>query len=443
METLELPHNLDAEKSTLGSILLNRDRIGEVAAWLTPEMFYMRRHEMIYAATLKLFEGRTPPDIRLVAAELAKRGQLDQIGGTEYLSDLTDSVPTSAHITHYARLVQSAAFRRRLILIGGQVAVLGYEDAKSDDDIRAGALALVTNAVTNHSDAGASSLGEMMDELLDEFGKEHPPAISTGLYDLDAIIYGITCEGRLITIAGRPGHGKSALALTIALNVAKQGHPGLFFSMEMSKRELTQRALSMCSEIDGKTIQSLDLTDDEFRTATETAAAVNGWPLYTRAGNFSLGDIRTHTLQHIAEYGALTFIVVDYVGLVRPGTSKGISRQQQLGEITRGLKSIAMETHTDLFMLAQLNRDIEDREKKVPVLADLREAGDIEENSNIAIFVINPEKFDANTEHKGKGLVYVQKHRGGRCGMTELTFNAPFTRFDNCEHFREVEGYAD
>lgn len=441
MIELDLPNNPDNEKAVLGSVLLNRDRISEVAGWLKADMFYMRRHEMIFAAMLTLFDSRTPPDTRLVAAELTKRGQIEQVGGIEYLSDLTDCVPTSSHIAYYAKLVQSAAFRRRLIKMGGQAAALGYDETKSDDDIRAGALALITDAVTNHNDAGASSLGEMMDELLDEVGKDTPPAISTGLRDLDEIIYGITCEGRLITIAGRPGHGKSALALTIALNVVRQGHSGLFFSMEMSKRELTQRALSMCSEIDGKTIQSLDLTDDEFRKATETVARVNDWPLYTRSGGFSLADIRTHTLQHIAEHGPLTFIIVDYVGLVRPTTAKGMTRQQQIGEITRGLKALAMETQADVFMLAQLNRDIEDRDKKVPVLADLREAGDIENDSNIAIFVINPEKFDADTEHKGKGLIYVQKHRGGKCGMTDLTFNAPLTRFDNCERFREMDGY--
>lgn len=441
MSTAELPHNTDAERATLGSVLLSQDRITEVAAWLKPEMFYLKRHGDIYAAMLALTQQGTPADIRLVSAELARRNQLERVGGVVYLSELVDYAHSSAHISHYAQQVESAAFRRRLIQASGKIAAVGYDEARPDDEVRTEVLALVTEAVSKRDDSGATALGEMMDELLDEFGKEHPPASSTGFYDLDEIIYGLTCEGRLITIAGRPGHGKTALALSIGLNLAEQQKSGLVFSMEMTKRELTQRILAMRSEIDGKTIQSMNLTDDEFRKATETAAMVNAWPLYTRSGGFSLADIRSHTLRHIAEYGELAFVVVDYVGLVRPSGKKGQTRQQEIGEITRGLKALAMETGVDLFMLAQLNRDIEKREDAIPTLSDLREAGDIENDSNIVMFVINPEKLNPDTEHKGKGFLWVVKHRGGACGKIELRFNAPLTRFDNLARFRDVEGY--
>lgn len=441
MNTQELPHNLDSEKAVLGSVLMNRDRIAEVAPWLTPEMFYSHKHADIYAAMLHLFGQRTPPDTRTVSDELKRRGQLDRIGGIVYISDLVDAVPTSSHIVYYAKQVESAAFRRQLIATSGKTAALAYDEAQPDDDVRASIYALLTEALAKRNDGGATPLGEMLNEQLEEFGKDHAPATSTGLYDLDEIIYGLTCEGRLITIAGRPGHGKTALALTLALNLAQQGKPGLFFSMEMSKAELSQRALAMYSEIDGKIIQSRDLTDDQFRKATETAGMMSDWPLYTRSGGFSLADIRTMTLQHIAEYGPLAFVVVDYVGLIRPSGKKGQTRQQEIGETTRGLKALAMETGADLFMLAQLNRDIEKREDATPTLSDLREAGDIENDSNIVMFVINPEKLDPNTQDKGKGMVWVVKHRGGRCGKVELVFNAPLTRFDNLSRYREVEGY--
>lgn len=441
MTTAELPHNLDAEKATLGSILANRDRIVEVANWLRPDMFYSHKHADIYTAMLHLFGQRTPPDIRTVSDELRRRGQLDRIGGPLALSDLTDTVPTSLHISYYARIVENTARRRLLILNSGKAAALAYDETVSDDDMRAGALALITEAAIKRDDAGATPLGEMLNEQLEEFGKEHAPATSTGLYDLDEIIYGLTCEGRLITIAGRPGHGKTALALTIALNLVRQGKPGLFFSMEMTKRELSQRALAMYSDIDGKTIQSMNLTDDQFRKATEAAGMMLDWPLYTRSGGFSLADIRTMTLQHVTEHGPLAFVVVDYVGLVRASGKKGQTRQQEIGETTRGLKALAMETGADVFMLAQLNRDIEKREDAIPTLSDLREAGDIENDSNIVTFVINPEKLNPNTEDKGKGMLWVVKHRGGPCGKIELRFNAPLTRFDNLDKFRSMEGY--
>ncbi len=281
----------------------------------------------------------------------------------------------------------------------------------------------------------------MMRDLMDQFGKDNPPALSTGLYDLDAIIYGIR-KDRLITIAGRPGHGKSALALTLACNVARQGHAGLFFSMEMSEEELAQRALAMNSGIDGAAIQAYKLDDDEIAIATEAAMRAGEWPLTVHSGGFTLVDIRTRTLQHIAEHGDLAFIIVDYVGLVKPSGNKGLTRQQQIGEITRGLKALAMETHADVIMLAQLNREIEGRESAIPTLSDLREAGDIENDSNIVLFVINPEKFDPSTMDKGKGIVYVSKHRGGRTGKIELLFNAALTRFDNiAPEWREMDGY--
>lgn len=441
MNAPELPNNLDAERATLGSVLMNSDRLLEVANWLKPDMFYLQRHADIYSAMLRLYGQRTPADYRTLADELRRHDQLDRVGGLMYLTSLTDALPTSSNVAYYGRIVESTARRRSLITAGGKAVALAYDETVSDDDMRAGALALITDAVIVHDDTGATPLGDMLNEQLEEFGKDHPPATSLGLYDLDEIIYGLTCEGRLITIAGRPGHGKTALALTIALNLVKQNKPGLFFSMEMTKRELSHRALAMFSEIDSRTLQSMNLSDDEFRTATETAGMMSDWPLYTRSGGFSLADIRTMTLHHIAEHGALAFVVVDYVGLMRPSGKKGQTRQQEIGEMTRGLKALAMETGIDLFMLAQLNRDIEKREDAIPTLSDLREAGDIENDSNIVMFVINPEKLNPETQDKGKGMLWVVKHRGGACGKAELRFNAPLTRFDNLVKFREMEGY--
>jgi len=437
----ELPHNLDAERATLGSVLLNRDSLVAVANWLTPDMFFSHKHADIYSAMLHLFAERTPPDLRTVSDELRRRGQLERVGGIVYISDLTDAAPSSYHIISYAKMVESAAMRRTLIANSTRAAALAYDESMDDDAVRAEVLALITEAAVKHDDQGATPLEEMMNELLDDFGKEHPPATSTKLYDLDAIIYGLTCEGRLITIAGRPGHGKTALALTIGLNLVEQDKHGLMFSMEMTKRELSQRIASMRSGIDGKIIQSRDLTDDQFRKVTEVAGAISPWRLFTRSGGFSLADIRAMTKLHITEYGPLDFVVVDYVGLVRPSGKKGQTRQQEIGEITRGLKALGMETGADIFMLAQLNRDIERRDDATPTLSDLREAGDIENDSNIVLFVINPEKLNPETPDKGKGMLWVVKHRGGPCGKTELAFNAPLTRFDNLSKWYSAEGY--
>lgn len=439
--TLDLPNNLDAEKAVLGSVLLNRDALSAVASWLAPEMFYSERHADIYCVMLDLYANRTPADTRTVSAELGRRGKLDSAGGVPYISDLIDAVPTSYHIEYYARFVEDAAFHRAVIRLGGALAKSGYDTSKTADELRADAMALITEAIAKRGERNGRSLDEIMRDLMDGFTREHPPAISTGLYDLDALIYGVRKE-RLITIAGRPGHGKSALALTIACNIAKQGHAGLFFSMEMSEEELGQRVLSMTSQIDGAAIQTYRLNADELSTAADAAQQAGAWPLTVHAGGFTLIDIRTRTLQHIAEFGPLAFVVVDYIGLVRASGKKGQTRQQEIGEITRGLKALAMEIQTDVFMLAQLNREIEGRNSAIPTLSDLREAGDIENDSNIVLFVINPEKFDPTTLDKGKGILYVSKHRGGKTGKVELLFNATLTRFDNkAPEWREMDGY--
>lgn len=437
----ELPDNIDAEKAVLGSVLLNRDALSAVAPWLKPDMFYLERHTDIYQAMLDLYAQRTPADTRTVSAELGRLGKLDSAGGIIYLSDLTDAAPTSYHIAYYAQFVEDAAFHRAVITLGAKLAARGYDTSKNADELRADAMALITEAIAKRGDRNGRSLDEIMRELMDGFTREHPPAISTGLYDLDALIYGVRKE-RLITIAGRPGHGKSALALTIACNIAKQGHAGLFFSMEMSEEELGQRVLSMTSEIDGAAIQTYRLNADELSIAADAAQQAGAWPLTIHSGGFTLIDIRTKTLQHIAEYGPLAFVVVDYIGLVRPSGKKGQTRQQEIGEITRGLKALAGEIKADVLMLAQLNREIEGRDSAIPTLSDLREAGDIENDSNIVMFVINPEKFDPHTTDKGKGIIYVSKHRSGKTGKVELLFNAALTRFDNkAPEWREMTGY--
>lgn len=435
-----MPHNLDAEKATLGSVLLNRDALTAVAPWLRAEQFYLERHGDIFAAMLALFARRVPPDARTVSEELRKGGRLESAGGVPYLGELIDAVATSAHIEHYARIVEETALRRRVITLAGQIAKQGYDEKLSADELRADVQALVTEVISQRGRADATHVGDLMGNLLEQFNKSEAAAVSTGLYDLDELIYGLR-KGRLITIAGRPSHGKTALALTIACNVAEKRGAGLVFSMEMDVEEIGQRILSMQTGIDGKLIQQLQLDDNELRYATEQMGRIGDWPLYIRAGAVTMLDIRTITLRHIGQHGPLAFVIVDYVGLVTPSGKKGQNRAQEIGEISRGLKALAMEAGCDVLMLAQLNREIEHRSDPIPTLADLRESGDIEQDSNVVIFVVNPEMFDPNTSDKGKGFLYVAKHRGGKRGRVALRFDGPTTRFDNLSRYQEMEGY--
>lgn len=435
----ELPQDINAEKAVLGSVLLNREAITAIADSLDASMFHYERHAQIYAVMLNLYQHRTPPDVRTISGELKRRGQLDQCGGVGYLSELTDSVPSSYHVQHYARLVEESWLLRRGIQLGGKIAGLAYDWQGSADEYRAEVQALVTEAIASRTHTGAQHIGDLMNSLWDQLNREETGAVPTGLHDLDNLIYGLR-KGRLVTIAGRPSHGKTALALTIACNVASRGGSGLVFSMEMDETELAQRILAMQSGIDGRQIQQLQLDEEEMRTSATWIGRVGQWPLWIHTEAVSVNDIRTMVLRHIAQHGPLAFVVVDYVGLVKPSGRKQ-NRVQEIGEMSRGLKALAMEAKCDVLMLAQLNREIEGRDKFIPTLADLRDSGDIEQDSNVVIFVVNPEMFDASTEDKGKGFLYVSKHRGGARGKVALRFNAPLTRFDNLVIGREVPGY--
>lgn len=442
MNAPETPQNLDAEKATIGSCLLNRDAITQIAARLTPQAFYLERHAQIYDVIRSLYERRIPPDMRTVLGELRKRNQVDAIGGAAYLSELVDYPATSYHVEHYAKLVIDCAFQRAAIAAGSKIAALGYDNRLTTDELRERVLQVIGDAVARPDRAGFVSLGDMMSELADQFNKDQTQALPTGLHDLDRLIYGVR-RGRLITIAGRPSHGKTALALTIALNVVERGVSALVFSMEMDGTEIAQRVLSMQSGIDGEVIQQLQLDEGELRTATETMLRIGPWPMFVHAETVSLSDIRSLTLQHIAEQGPVALVVVDYVGLVKASGKRGQTRGQEVGEISRGLKALAMEARCDVLMLSQMNREIEKRPGEVPIpsLADLRETGDLEQDSNIVIFVVNPELFDPDTDQKGVGILHVAKHRGGKRGRVILRFDAACTRFQNLTHFREVEGY--
>jgi replicative DNA helicase len=229
-----LPAAIENEKATLGSVLLNRDALIPIASWLGSDDYHYQRHALIFDAMLSCWRRRTPPDERTVSEELRRRGQLESIGGIAYLSDLVESVPTSYHVEHYATDVAQAAMRRRLIDAGGKIAALGYDERTDLEHLIAAAQALLTAVAQRMGQrkGGLTLLADVMGELYDFFATEETPAIETGLRDYDALTGGFW-PGDLIVLAGRPGHGKSALVKTIAVNVARVGHAVALFSLEM------------------------------------------------------------------------------------------------------------------------------------------------------------------------------------------------------------------
>lgn len=448
----ELPNDIHAELATIGSVLMRSDAMLEIVNVLTPEMFYLERHAQIYAAMISLYQQRTPVDTRTVSIELRKRGQLDQVGGIGYISDATDAVPTSAHVAAYAATVRRHWLGRRAMEVGGEIAALGFRHDLSDADLRAEIQAAVLEIVASDARGGLMSISDVMDEVYDFLQSEDSPGVMTGLYDFDKLTGGMR-PGHLWIFAGRPGHGKSAFATTLLRNVTRAGKRAVCFTIEMERLEIGQRILSMEAEIDGIAIQDRTLSEEELAACVEKMPLIAKWPLHLEDIGVSLAEIRARTLRHIAEYGALACVIVDYLQLVTPDQRYRGNRQMEVASIARGLKALASEAQTTVIALSQLNREIEGRSDPTPTLADLRESGEIEQAANQVTFIVRPEVFgkqsvtigsgDLAIEYptQGLGVLYVAKQRGRKPGVVPMRFNAPFTRFDSLERFRAVEGY--
>ncbi len=411
----ELPSAVGSEKATLGSVLLNRDALTPIASWLLPDDYHLERHALIFDAMLSCWKKRTPPDARVLAEELKRRGQLDAIGGVPYLSELVDAVPTSYHVESYALDVFRTAVRRRLIeaLLTAVVQRLGQKRG------------------------GLTPITDVMSELYDFFAADQTPAIATGLRDYDMLTGGLW-PGDLIIPAGRPGHGKSALVKTIAINVSRVGHPVALFSLEMERKKIGLNILATLTGIDGMALKQRTLDEADMQRVFSAMGEAN-WPLFLEDVRVSMANIRARCLRHISEHGPLRLIIVDYLQLVKPASARA-PREIQVSEIARALKELAMEMHCTVVAPAQLNRAIETRADPTPNLADLRESGEIEQAADQIAFIVRPEKFDPETDKKGIGLLHVEKHRDGEPGVIPLRFDGPRTCFTDLT-WREPEGY--
>lgn len=435
----ELPAAPESEKATLGSVLLNRDALTPIAAWLLPEDYHYERHGLIFAAMLDCWRRRVPPDTKVLVEELRKRGQLDSVGGIAYITDLVDAVPTSYHVESYALDVFRAAVRRRLIAAGGQIAALGYDEQSELDQVLVEAQALLTAVVQRlgQKRGGLMPISDVMGELYDFFADEQTPAIPTGLRDYDTLTGGLW-PGDLIVPAGRPGHGKSALVKTIAVNVAKVGHPVALFSLEMERRKIGLNILAMETGIDGMALKQRTLDEADMARVFAVMGEAD-WPLFLEDVRVSMTEIRARCLRHIAEHGPLKLVIVDYLQLVKPASGR-VPREIQVSEIARSLKELAMELSCTVIAPAQLNRAIEGRADPTPTLADLRESGEIEQAADQVAFIVRPEKFDPETDQRGIGILYLEKHRDGEPGKIPLRFDGPRTCFADLS-YRPIEGY--
>lgn len=430
------PHDLDAERSLLGAMLLSTAAVDNASEIVTANAFYRPGHSHIFDAILGLAANGQPVDPVTVAAELRQHNLLDAIGGPNALLELQAGTPATSNATRYAQIIADYHTQRELIAVGGEIAEKGWEETTDIQATLDEAETLMFRLGNHRTVETMAAVPELIDETLDliESRGETAGTITgtpTGFIDYDELTGGLQ-PNSLVVIGARPGMGKTSFAMSMAANAAiKEQLPVLFVSLEMSKLELTQRLLCMEAKVDSKKIRTGKLSEDEWRrvaAATPRFSSARLW--IDDNAQATVMDIRAKARRVTQQEGQLGMVVVDYLQLMT-GRGRAENRQNEVAEISRGLKVLARELECPVVALSQLNRGLETRLDKRPVLSDLRESGSLEQDSDVVIFLYRDEQYNPDTPDRGTAEVLVTKHRAGPTGMTRLAFLAPYTQFAN------------
>lgn len=439
------PQNLDAEKSLLGAMLLDKDIVVRVADVVRPEDFYDERNGLVYSAILGLYEDRHPIDLVTVTEMLSNKGKLEQVGGATKLSALTASMPSTAHATQYAEIIANKATLRRLISASATIGELALASELKLDDALDRAEQSLFRVSRKHLKNSFTLVKDILSETFERIDNLHENrgqlrGIPTGFADLDNMLAGLQGSD-LVIVAARPSMGKTSLALNIALNVSRDNHFSVgMFSLEMSKEQIIDRLLSTQSGIDAWKLRTGNLATDDFEKLSEAMGKLADAPIYIDDSAFmTVMEIRTKARRLKTEKG-LDLIIVDHIQLME-GSRTYEGRVQEISEISRSLKALAKELDIPVIAVSQLSRAVEQRPKKIPQLSDLRESGSIEQDADVVLFVYREEYYEPDTERKNIADIYIAKHRNGPTGKVELYFDANRMTFRDLErrHLEEPE----
>ncbi len=431
------PQSVEAEQSVLGSILIDRDAIIEVADFLKPEDFYRQAHGQIFSAMLDLSERREPIDVVTVADALDRGGALEAVGGRAYLGELSNETPTAVHAAQYARIVERKALLRNLITAAGRIAGIGYEDPAEVQEAIDRAEGELFAVSQRRVAAGFSALRSLLHDAYDrlDYLHEHRGEISgvrTGFQDLDTLTTGLQ-KSDLVIVAARPSVGKTSLALNIAEHAAARDKRNVgVFSLEMSKEQLVLRLLSSVANIDSQRLRTGFLDELDFTRIAPAMNTLSEAPIYIDdTPNITTMELRTKARRLQAESG-LDLVIVDYLQLMQSSTTtRDANRVQEVSEISRGLKALARELKVPVIALSQLSRQPEMRESKEPRLSDLRESGSIEQDADLVMFLWREKERGADDQTTEGEVVKLKlaKHRNGPTGEIDLWFKKAQTRF--------------
>lgn len=430
------PHSREAEESVIGAILLSEDALNDVMDLLKPEDFYVPAHQAIFEAMRTLFDTSQAIDVVTVSEALRRQGELEKIGGVQYLTRMVDIVPSTSNVTYYAGIVDEHAKRRELIRAGAAVTDFAFNIDEEISSVLDRSEQTVLAVAEKRASQTLLEVGPMFNdvlehiEMLEQQGSEMT-GLATGFVDLDKKLAGMQ-PANLIVIAARPAMGKSSLMMNIATNAAIEGESVAIFSLEMSKEEIVQRILSSVGKVDSMKLRSGQL-GPLWQKVVDAAGKMYQAPIYIDDTPLvTITDIRAKC-RRLKRKKGLSLIVVDYIQLMEASGRE--NRQQEIAQISRNLKNLARELEVPVIALSQLNRSLESREDKRPRLSDLRESGSIEQDADVVMFIYRDEYYNPEShENRGIAEVIVAKHRAGSTGPVRLTFQPEFTRFANLGH---------
>ncbi len=444
LESLKLPpHSVEAEQSVLGGLLLENEALDKIADILTASDFYRHDHRLIYQHIGKLIEHNRPADIVTVAESLDNAAELSSVGGLAYLGALAQNTPTAANIRRYAEIVRERAIMRKLVEVGSGIAESAYSPQGRDaqqllDEAESRIFQIAEGG--KRSSEGFQDIKVLLPQVADRidqlFQRDHQSdvtGIPTGFSDLDSMTSGFQ-PGDLIIVAGRPSMGKTAFSLNIAENVALDTNKAVaVFSMEMAATQLAMRMIGSVGRLDQHRMRTGRLEDEDWVRLTTALGRLNEAPIFIDEGaGLNSFDVRARARRLHRQTGELGLIVVDYLQLMSGASGRqSENRATEISEISRSLKSLAKELNVPVVALSQLNRSVEQRPDKRPVMSDLRESGAIEQDADLILFIYRDEVYNPDTTDKGTAEIIIAKQRNGPIGRVRLTFLGEHTRFEN------------
>jgi len=438
------PQNLTAEQSVLGSMLIDKAAVVKGIEIMRPDSFYRDAHRFIFESILRLFDRNEPVDLVSVTESLRADGKLDAVGGSVYLTDLINGVPTAANVEYYAKIVEEKATLRKLIDVGTKIVGEAFDEPEDVSSVLDRAEKAIFDVALRRVREGFHGVGRVLKNVLDKietvYGKKDKiTGIPTGYPDLDSYTAGFQ-NSDLIIVAARPAVGKTALALNMAQNIAiNYKIPVAIFSLEMSKEQLAQRMLCSQAEIDAQKLKTATLPDHGWKKLTKALSKLSEAPIFIDdTAAITATEIRAKARRLRIERG-LGMVIVDYMQLMQSGKSRIENRVQEVSEIARSLKTLARELDIPVIAISQLSRAIEQRHDRRPLLSDLRESGEIEQTADVVMFIHREDYYNPKSTKGNVAEVIIAKQRNGPVGTVELVFRKEFAKFSNKEsRYQEV-----